>query len=103
MGGLEQVANVVRAVRLGALALILTVAVGGSWAVMQPERGHAAVYARPAGIMHAAAQARTTRYVVIWNASAACGGNVVAKSKPAEVIPFAAVGANLTWQGCSRP
>src|SRR5216684_4131965 len=65
MGGLEQVANLFRAVRLGLLALGLIVAVGGSWAAMQPgvERGPAP--ATLAGITQESAQPHTLPLISI--------------------------------------
>jgi hypothetical protein len=65
MSGLDKVANLVRAVRLGSLALILMVAVGGSWAAMQPGRGYAAAPARSAGIHRARAHVHPSPYFVI--------------------------------------
>lgn len=91
MSGLDQVASVVRAVRLGALALILIVAVGGSWAAMQPGRGHAAAPARSAGINHGPAQVQTMPYFVI----VAANGKPV---NPACVTPVAVDGGNTNIQ-----
>jgi hypothetical protein len=65
MSGLDGVVSLVRAVRLGALALTLVLAVGSSWAAMQPGRGYAAAPARSAVINGAPAAMDTWTYFVI--------------------------------------
>jgi hypothetical protein len=65
MGGLEQVANLVRAVRLGWLALGLIVAVGGSWTAMQPGAGRGSGPARSAEISQESVQAHTLPLISI--------------------------------------
>lgn len=64
MSGLDQLANMVRSVRLGALAVVLIVAVGGSWAAVQPGRVHPTAVAKPARIATEPAQVNTWPYAV---------------------------------------
>ena len=76
MGGLDQAANVVRAVRLGALALILTFAIGGSWVTLQHGVGHGVAQAQSAGTNHQSAQVRTMPYLVIVGANNKVGNPI---------------------------
>jgi hypothetical protein len=102
MSGLDRVANAVRAARLGALVLILTGAIGGSWAAVQPGRGLAVAPARSARLSPALDQAGRTPYVIIWNPSATCGG-IDPDGKPASVTLVPVGGAEQAWRGCPTP
>jgi hypothetical protein len=102
MGGLEQVANLYRAVRLGSLALGLIVAVGGSWAAMQPGVGRAPEPARSAGINQESAQGHTVPLI-----------SIVVAGKPVCVTPgvvdptiqrwTTVLNLNMQFRGCPRP
>jgi hypothetical protein len=98
MGGLDWVANLVHAVRLGALALVLIASVGGSWVALQPGSGRGPGPSRPAGIKHESAQAQTVTSIRIFIAD----GTPVS---PVCLTPNAVTGWNTTaaWTWTSVP
>jgi len=109
MGGLERIASLVRAVRLGALTLALIAVVGVSWTAMQAGLARGPGPVRPAAINHAAAQARampSTVFVLAggMRVNPACvtpgakpDGSAVAQVWSAIPNP------NTPFRGCPRP
>ncbi len=98
MGGLDWVANLVRAMRLGALALVLIASVGGSWVALQPGSGRSPGPSRPAGINHESARAQTVTSIRIFIAN----GTPV---NPVCLTPTAVTGWNTSeaWAWSSVP